>query len=36
MGAQLASRESSLEALITFIGESGGLSKVPLLSFVPI
>lgn len=28
MGAQLASRESSLEALITFIGESGGLSKV--------
>ena len=28
MGAQLASRERSLEALIMFIGESGGLGKV--------
>ncbi|KAF8580879.1 hypothetical protein K439DRAFT_263579 [Ramaria rubella] len=28
MGTQLASRESSLEALVTFIGESGGLGKI--------
>lgn len=30
MGAQLTSRQNSLSALITFIGESGGLSKVRL------
>ena len=28
MGTQLASRESALQALVTFIGENGGLSKV--------
>ncbi|KAF8522246.1 Non-repetitive/WGA-negative nucleoporin C-terminal-domain-containing protein [Hysterangium stoloniferum] len=28
MGSQLASRESSLKALVTFIGESGGLMKL--------
>ena len=33
MGAQLASRERSLEALIMFIGESGGLSKVLILTY---
>jgi hypothetical protein len=34
MGAQLTSRQNALEALITFIGESGGLSKVRLPQYL--
>jgi len=33
LGSQIASRESSLKALVMFIGESGTLSKVTKLYY---